>query len=98
MIIKIPTETLANPMKNIASVSDPKQTMPILGNTLFQLKDRRLTLLSSDLEVEVCYTCDIDSDADIASTIPSRKFSDILKSLDADVTSLEFSENTVIIN
>tara|TARA_B100000614_G_C14557163_1_gene495930 strand:+ start:821 stop:1927 length:1107 start_codon:yes stop_codon:yes gene_type:complete len=97
MIINIPTETLVGPMKNIASVSDPKQTLPILGNTLIQLKDRVLTLLSSDLEVEVCYSCDVDYDGEISSTIPSRKFADILKSLDADVTSLEFEDNSVII-
>lgn len=97
MIIDIPTGALVEPMKNIASVSDPKQTLPILGNTLFRINDRVLTLLSSDLEVEVCYSCEIDCDAEISSTIPSRKFADILKSLDADITSLEFGENSVII-
>ena len=97
MIIILPTHALVEPMKNIASVSDPKQTLPILGNTLFELKDRKLTLLASDLEVEVCYTCNVDVDGDVSSTIPSRKFADILKSLDSDETSLEFQENSVII-
>ena len=97
MTIIIPTKALVEPMKNISSVSDLKQTLPILGNTLFKLKDGKLTLLSSDLEVEVCYTCDIDIDADIASTIPSKKFTDILRSLESSETSLEFKENSVII-
>ena len=97
MIIKLPTNSLVEPMKNIASVSDPKQTLPILGNTLFQLSDRKLTLTSSDLEVEVCYTCVVDSDANVSSTIPSRKFADILKSLESNETILEFQEDSVII-
>ena len=97
MIINLPTQTLAEPMKNIASVSDPKQTLPILGNTLFRIKDKKLSLLSSDLEVEVCYECEVDIDGEISSTIPSRKFSDILKSLESEDTSLEFKDNSVVI-
>jgi len=97
MNIIIPTKTLEEPMKNISSVSDPKQTLPILGNTLFQIKNRKLMLSSSDLEVEVCYTCDVDVDVDVSSTIPSRKFTDILKSLESSETSLEFQDSSVII-
>ena len=97
MNIIIPTKVLVEPMKNISSVSDLKQTLPILGNTLFKIKDKKLTLLSSDLEVEVCYTCELDIEADIISTIPSKKFTDILRSLESSETSLEFNENSVII-
>lgn len=97
MIIKVPTIALSGPMKNIASVSDPKQTLPILGNTLFKIKNKKLTLLSSDLEVEICYTCNIDMDSEVSSTIPSRKFADILKSLESEFTTLEFLDTAVII-
>ena len=53
MIINIETNKLETPMKNLSSVSDSKQTMPILGNTLFILKDGLLELVASDLEVEI---------------------------------------------
>ena len=97
MIIKLPNKTLEEPMKNIAGVSDTKQTLPILGNTLFKIKDSKLTLLASDLEVEVCYSCDVEVEGEVSSTIPSRKFADILKSLESEETSLEFKESSVII-
>jgi len=97
MIINIQTNKLETPMKNLSSVSDAKQTMPILGNTLFTLKDGLLELVASDLEVEIKYTMKIDVEGSVESTIPSKKFADILKSLGDGTTSLEFSDSNVII-
>ena len=97
MIINIETNKLEAPMKNLSSVSDSKQTMPILGNTLFILKDGLLELVASDLEVEIRYTMKIDVEGNVESTIPSKKFADILKSLGDGTTSLEFSDTNVII-
>ena len=88
MIINIPTTKLETPMRNLASVSDVKQTMPILGNTLFSIKDGTLELVASDLEVEIRYKTNVDVDVDVSSTIPSKKFADILKSLGDGSTSL----------
>ena len=48
MIINIPTEVLDKPMRILSSVSDAKQTMPILGNTLFKLSGGSLELIASD--------------------------------------------------
>tara|TARA_B100001057_G_scaffold115290_1_gene113832 strand:- start:47075 stop:48181 length:1107 start_codon:yes stop_codon:yes gene_type:complete len=97
MIINIETNKLETPMRNLSSVSDVKQTMPILGNTLFTVKDGSLELVASDLEVEIKYSMEIDVEGSVESTIPSKKFADILKSLGDAKTSLEFRDNNVII-
>ena len=79
MIINIPTEVLDKPMRILSSVSDAKQTMPILGNTLLRLAGGSLELVASDLEVEVRYlNSEAGVDGEISSTIPTKKFSDIL--------------------
>ena len=96
MIINIPTEELEKPMRVLSSVSDAKQTMPILGNTLFKLNGGSLQLIASDLEVEVRYTDpDVGLQEEITSTIPTKKFSDILKVLGGSNASLEFNDKSV---
>ena len=96
MIINIPTEVLDKPMRILSSVSDAKQTMPILGNTLFKLSGGSLELIASDLEVEVRYlSSEVGVDGEVSSTIPTKKFSDILKVLGGSNASLEFDEKSV---
>ena len=81
MIIKIDSEKLIEPLKNIVGVSEKKQTMPILGNVLLTTRTGVLRLVASDLEVEISTDVDFKSDDEINTTLPSRKFLDILKSL-----------------
>ena len=81
MIIKIEREKLIEPLKNIVGVSEKKQTMPILGNVLLITKSGKLRLVASDLEVEISTDVDFNSTEEINTTLPSRKFLDILKSL-----------------
>lgn len=81
MIIKINREKLIDPLRNIVGVSEKKQTMPILGNVLITSRSGKLRLVASDLEVEVSTDIDFDSVDEINTTLPSRKFLDILKSL-----------------
>ena len=97
MIIEINKNQLTDPLKNITSVSEQKQAMPILGNLLFKSEGGSLLLVASDLEVEIAYRTEIVGLSDFETTIPARKFFDILKSLDSEVVKLEFLENKVVI-
>jgi len=98
MIIKIDREKLIDPLKNIVGVSEKKQTMPILGNVLITTRSGKLRLVASDLEVEVSTDVDFDSSDEINTTLPSRKFLDILKSLpgsDEVVIDIEDTKATI---
>ncbi len=98
MIIKIDREKLIDPLKNIVGVSEKKQTMPILGNVLLTTRSGKLRLVASDLEVEVSTDVDYDSSEEINTTLPSRKFLDILKSLpgsDEVVIDIENTKATI---
>ena len=97
MIIEINKKQLIEPLKNITGVSEQKQAMPILGNLLFRVQSEVLLLVASDLEVEFSYSAEIPGLADFETTVPSRKFFDILKSLDSEQVKLEFLENKVVI-
>lgn len=97
MIVHINKNQLVEPLKNITGVSEQKQSMPILGNVLFRVRSGVLLLVGSDLEVEISYSSEAPGLEDFETTVPSRKFFDILKSLDSEQVSLEFLENKVII-
>ncbi len=98
MIIKIDREKLIEPLKNIVGVSEKKQTMPILGNVLLTTRAGVLRLVASDLEVEISTNVDFRSDEVINTTLPTRKFLDILKSLPgSDEVAIDLGDNKATI-
>jgi DNA polymerase-3 subunit beta len=98
MIISIQREKLINPLKQMVGVSEKKQTMPILGNVLLRSEGGLLLLVSSDLEVEVSTLIAYETEEGVDTTLPARKFLDILKSLPgSDLVDIEISETKATI-
>jgi DNA polymerase-3 subunit beta len=98
MIISIQREKLIEPLKQMVGVSEKKQTMPILGNVLLRSGENSLLLVSSDLEVEVSTFILHETEDKINTTLPARKFLDILKSLPgSDLVKIEVSETKAVI-
>lgn len=81
MIIELDKNQIIENLKNIVSVSEKKQTMPILGNILFKYNQGELLMVASDLELEVSTKITIDLDGVFETTLPGKKMLDILRSL-----------------
>jgi DNA polymerase-3 subunit beta len=78
-------EDLLKPLQQISSTIDRKQTLPILSTILFRIKDNALTLIGTDLEVELIKTIQLgDPTADAEVAIPAKKLNDICKALPSD--------------
>ena len=98
MIISIQREKLIDPLKQMVGVSEKKQTMPVLGNVLLRSGEGSLLLVSSDLEVEVSTSIPYETEGGINTTLPARKFLDILKSLPgSDLVDIEVGETKATI-
>ena len=98
MIIAIEREKLITPLKQMVGVSEKKQTMPILGNVLLRSKGKAFLLVSSDLEVEVSTAISYEVEESVDTSLPARKFLDILKSLPGtDLVDIEISETKATI-
>jgi DNA polymerase III subunit beta len=98
MIISIQREKLINPLKQMVGVSEKKQAMPILGNILLRSKKGSLLIVSSDLEVEVSTLIQYETGESFDTTLPARKFLDILKSLPgSDLVEIDVSETKATI-
>ncbi|HID01409.1 MAG TPA: DNA polymerase III subunit beta [Piscirickettsiaceae bacterium] len=89
-------ETLLRALQNTAGVVEKRQTKPILGNVLLQLEEHSLTVIATDLEIEVRAQVLVDS-ADVthfAITVPALKLLNIVRALpDGVMITLTFAES-----
>src|SRR5690242_21958432 len=74
-------ETLLKPMQQVVGVVERRQTLPVLANLLVQVKDGRLSLTATDLEVEMRASAQVDGSEDGETTIPARKWFDLVRAL-----------------
>lgn len=91
-------EQLLLPLQQIVNVIEKRQTMAVLSNILVELSNRQLTLIGSDLEIQIKVVLAIDSEDIVKKTIPARKLLDICKLLPPEAN-LQFAsaEGKVII-
>jgi len=89
-------EKILEPLQAVIGVVERKQTMPILANVLLKIADGKLSVLATDLEVELAASVDIDAQAEGEITVPGRKLLDIVKALpDASVVSIQQSGDKI---
>lgn len=74
-------ETILNPLQQLVSVIEKRQTMPILSNVLIVVSNDSLTLTGTDLEIQLITKVSIENAESGAITIPARKFLDICRLL-----------------
>ena len=72
-----------------------RHTLPILANVLIRKNGPELELITSDLEIQIRTTAQLDGDSgSYATTVGAKKLGDILKSLPSDqVVSLTANQN-----
>ena len=97
MILNINRRSLVEPLKNIVGVCEQNQTMPILSHVLLVFKEGMCYLTATDLEVQVSYGCKVGVADDVSITVPARKFSDILRSLETEDVVLEVKSDDIVI-
>ena len=82
VLIKSQRDTLLAPLQSVSGIVERRHTLPILSNVLLEKKGDRLTLLATDIEIQITTTTDgATGDGDGAVTVGARKLQDILRSL-----------------
>lgn len=96
MKITLTRENLLKVLQTVGSVVEKRQTMPILGNILFQVVENTLTVTASDLEIETRAQTDLESSESqqFAITLPAIKLINIVRSLPDGLTIvMDFEES-----
>ncbi len=92
MQFTINRETLLKPLQLVTAVIERRQTLPILSHLLIKLDDKNLSLLGTDMEVELAGRVTLEkSGKSGTTTAPARKLMDICRSLPED-SELKFQQ------
>ena len=81
MVINTNRDDLLKALQQVSGVVERRQTLPILANVLFTIRNNTLFISATDLEVELRTQTNVSSDEDTDLTVPARKLLDICKAL-----------------
>ncbi|MDA8389407.1 MAG: DNA polymerase III subunit beta [Gammaproteobacteria bacterium] len=83
MRLTMPKEELVKRLSMVAGVVERRQTRPILSNVLIEAGQGKVSLTGTDLEVEMVTWAQAQVTQEGATTVPGRKFLDIVRALPA---------------
>lgn len=82
ILIKTQRDTLLAPLQSVSGIVEKRHTLPILSNVLLEKKGDVLTLLATDIEIQITTsTHGAQGEADGSVTVGAKKLQDILRSL-----------------
>ncbi len=93
MKIKILRDDLLRSVQIVQNVVSTQSTLPILSNLLMNVKENKVHLTTTDLDLGVSCAVDVRTEEDGAVTIPAKKFSDIIRELSGDEVDIVVKKN-----
>jgi len=92
-------DALLAPLQSVAGIVEKRHTLPILSNVLIEKQGDQLTLLATDIEIQIRTTTAGDLGGDDASiTVAARKLHDILRALpDSADVNLELDDKRMTV-
>lgn len=81
MRFSLQREALLKPLQQVVNVVERRNTMPVLANMLFVVKDGTLSVTATDMDVEMVARCSAEDARDGECTVPARKLFEIVRAL-----------------
>ena len=99
IVLKATQDKVLSVLQSVAGIVERRHTLPILANVLIRKTGSSLQLTTSDLEIQIRTTAELDGDAgNFTTTVGARKLIDILRTMPSDQTvSLESNQNKLIL-
>lgn len=80
LLIQINRDVLLKPLQAVIGIVERRHTLPILSNVLIEKKQGTLSVIATDLEIQISSTTEnADDVADFAITVAAKKLQDICK-------------------
>lgn len=95
MKVRLSRDELTEALASIQQVVPPKTTLPILSNLLLKTDEGRLFISSTDLDISMKTSIECDLLEEGITTVPARKFSEIVKELPEETFQLDESEDRI---
>ena len=99
IVLKATQAKLLSVLHSVSGIVERRHTLPVLANVLIRKSGRALQMTTSDLELQIRTTAEMDGDpGDFTTTVGARKLIAILRTMPGDQTvSLESSQAKVIL-
>ena len=99
IVLKATQDKLLSVLQSVSGIVERRHTLPVLANVLIRKTGHAVQLTTSDLEIQIRTTTEMDGDpGDFTTTVGARKLIDILRTMPADQTvSLESSQAKLIL-
>lgn len=81
LLYKGPRDQILAPLQSVCGIVEKRHTLPILSNVLIEKHGERLTLLATDIEIQITTGTAAVGVEKAALTVAARKLQDILRSL-----------------
>lgn len=81
LLINTQRDALLGPLQSVSGIVEKRHTLPILSNVLLDKQGDRLTLLATDIEIQIKTSAPASGGADAALTVGARKLQEILRAL-----------------
>ena len=82
LLIKTLRDNILTPLQSVCGIVEKRHTLPILSNVLIEKSGDQLTLLATDIKIQVkTHTPSTGGQERAAVTVAARKLQDILRSL-----------------
>ncbi len=95
IVLKTAQEKVLSALQSVSGIVERRHTLPILANVLIRKTGAQVELITSDLEIQVRTTAQLDGDSgNFATTVGARKLIDILRSMPAEqIVTLTANQN-----
>jgi DNA polymerase III subunit beta len=99
IVFKSTQDKVLAALQSVAGIVERRHTLPILANVLIRKTGGQIQLTTSDLEIQIRTTAELDGDAgSFTTTVGARKVIDILRTLAPDqVVSLESNAGKLVL-
>jgi DNA polymerase-3 subunit beta len=99
IVLKATQEKVLSVLQSVAGIVERRHTLPILANVLIRKTGKDVQFTTSDLEIQIRTTAELDGDGgNFTTTVGARKLIDILRTMPSDQTvSLESSQNKLLL-
>jgi DNA polymerase-3 subunit beta len=85
IVMKTTQARILSILQSVAGIVERRHTLPILANVLIRKTGGALQVTTSDLEIQIRTTAELEGDAgNFTTTVGARKLIDILRTMPAD--------------
>lgn len=81
LLFKGPRNQILEPLQSVCGIVEKRHTLPILSNVLMEKEGERLTLLATDIEIQIKTSAATSTGENASMTVAARKLQDILRAL-----------------